>query len=111
ENLVVTHFEVRVLDMRMSATNWALAKDWPAGRILSNLDERRWHLDLGKLLGLGRMLQRRDRRLAAGDRLRDRVEIPGTDEALVLYRTVAVAVFAGEFLLLHTRVSSHARIF
>src|SRR5215472_19290869 len=97
-----------MLDMSMSATQRALAQNRPAGRVLANFDHRRWRLDLGKLLRLRRVLQRGDGGLAARDYLRHFVEVSRTDEALVLHCGVAVAVLAGEFLLLQARVGSHA---
>src|SRR5208337_2618345 len=81
-----------------------LAQDRTAGRILSNLDHLPRDLDFRELLGLGGVLQRRQRRLAAGDDLRHLVEVAGADEALVLHGGVAVAELAGEFLRPYARV-------
>src|ERR1019366_805788 len=97
--------------MFVLARQRTLAQDRAAGRILSHLDHLPRDLDLRELLLFGRALQRRQRRLAAGDDLRDLVEVAGANEALVLHRGITVAVFAGEFLLLHARVGGHARIF
>src|ERR1035438_6251836 len=86
------------------------AQDRTAGWVLPHLDHLPRDLDLRELLFFGRVLQRRQRRLAAGDDLRDLVEVARADEALVLDRGISVAVLAREFLLLHARVSGHAGI-
>ena len=62
-----------------------------------------------KLLRFGRAGQGRGRRIAAGNDLRDFVEIPGADEALVRDGTVA-EFLRGEFFLLQFRISRHASL-
>src|ERR1035438_8511203 len=81
--------------MFVLARQRTLAQNRAAGWILSHLDHLPRDLDLRELLLFGRVLQRRQRRLAAGDHLRDLVEVARADEALVLDRGISVAVQIG----------------
>src|ERR1035441_4282203 len=98
EKLLIVGRDVVAPNVLVFACQRTLAQDRAAGWILSHLDHLPRDLDLRELLLFGRVLQRRQRRLAAGDDLRDLVEVAGANEALVLHRGITVAVFAGEFL-------------
>src|SRR5713226_10663812 len=62
-----------------------------------------------KLFSLRGASQRGRRRIAARNHLRDFIEIPGADEALV--RDSAIAEFLrGELFLLEFRIGAHSRL-
>src|SRR5213593_790030 len=63
-----------------------------------------------ELFFFGRARERRRRRSAAGNHLRDRVKIPCADKRLVLGGAISAVVFACELSLLQARISGHSLV-
>src|SRR5437868_4184624 len=73
------HVQVRMLDVSVSAAEGALAENRPASRVFAYFDHGGRNLDFSELLGLSRFIECGDRRLSAGNYLRDRIEISRAD--------------------------------